>query len=196
MRVGDVSRNILWPLPSHGTGSLTCMKFFRIVLVLPPLLSCAVFAQPDADAIPDFSSLDEYFYLPKTTLSFGFRALSGAKTSFSGHGSIAAPESPDYSLAANISRTYHDGLVSPDGRSTTVDNGDGTTTSTLIASDGKTNTWSFTDLPLNPPVLLKQHPRSSFSVSTANVLRAVVSCSCFRARSTRWRAHSRITACT
>ena len=44
--------------------------------------------------IPDFSNLDEYIYEPKSTVRFGFRYLSGAKTSFSGQGRIPSPEDP------------------------------------------------------------------------------------------------------
>ena len=100
-------------------------------------------AQPPEE-IPDFSNLDEYIYVPKTTVNLGTRFLSGPKTSFFGHGSIPSPEDPGSDpTIANIDRTYHDGRVDPDGRTVTIDNGNGTITTVPVASDGKTDTWSF-----------------------------------------------------
>src|SRR5678815_4773944 len=56
--------------------------------------------------IPDFSNLDEYIYEPKSTVRFGFRHLSGAKTSFSGQGRIPSPEDPGAATGANLRRVY------------------------------------------------------------------------------------------
>jgi len=36
-------------------------------------------------------------------------------------------------------RVYHDGSVSTDGRTTVVDNGDGTSSTVMVPDDGKTN---------------------------------------------------------
>src|SRR5437762_5852653 len=66
--------------------------------------------------IPDFSNLDEYIYEPKSTVRFGFRYLRGAKTTFSGHGTIPSPEDPGAAIGANLTRVYHDGAVRPDSR--------------------------------------------------------------------------------
>src|SRR5215207_4290828 len=63
--------------------------------------------------IPDFSNLDEYIYEPKSVVTFGFRYVSGAKTSFSGQGRLPSPENPGSATGANISRVYHDGAVQP-----------------------------------------------------------------------------------
>jgi hypothetical protein len=104
--------------------------------------------------IPDFSNLDEYIYEPKSTVRFGFRYISGAKTSFSGQGRIPSPEDPGAATGANILRVYHDGSVQPDARVVArLDNGgnpiiDPQTSSPVfdpIAPDGRTNTWNYTD---------------------------------------------------
>src|SRR5258708_39843762 len=66
--------------------------------------------------IPDFSNLDEYFYEPKSTVTFGFRYISGAKTSFAGRGRLVSPEDPGAQTGTNLSRAYHDGAVQVDAR--------------------------------------------------------------------------------
>lgn len=122
------------------------MKYFRLLAALPALCAAvALHAQQEPDPIPDFSNLDEYFYVPKMTLSLGFRGLNGGRTTFTGRGTIAAPESPGNATDANISRTYHDGQISPDTRTTSIDSGDGTSSTSYISTDGRTNTWSFAD---------------------------------------------------
>ncbi len=104
--------------------------------------------------IPDFSNLDEYIYEPKSTVTFGFRYISGAKTSFSGQGRIPAPEDPGAATGANLTRVYHDGSVRPDARVVArLDSGgnpviDPQTNNPVfdsVAPDGKTNTWNYTD---------------------------------------------------
>src|ERR1035437_8682972 len=93
------------------------------------------------DEIPDFNQLDEYTYVPKSTLSLASRFfLNGPKTSYSGQGSIPSPADPGSdSTTANISRSYIDGIVNPDTRSLSVSNGIGEATSVPIASDGSTD---------------------------------------------------------
>ena len=135
------------------------MKQFRLALVM--LVSALGLAraqdeqnrQPPTE-IPDFSNLDEYIYEPKSTLIVGMRLLSGAKAQFSGRGTLSAPETPTYATTPNILRTYHDGSVSVDarggnrvdgGNNPLVDSTSGGSTFDPIASDGKTNTWSYTD---------------------------------------------------
>lgn len=104
--------------------------------------------------IPDFSNLDEYIYEPKSTVTLGFRYMSGAKTSFSGQGSLAAPENPGEATGANLLRVYHDGMVQPDGRGSVRTDDDGNVIIDIntgqsifdpIEPDGRTNTWNYTD---------------------------------------------------
>ena len=135
------------------------MKHLRLALVAVASTLGVAFAQDEERRappveIPDFSNLDEYIYEPKSTVRFGFRYMSGAKTSFSGQGRIAAPEDPGPATGANLSRAYHDGSVQPDTRVVArLDNSgnpiiDPQTNSAVfdpIAPDGRTNTWNYTD---------------------------------------------------
>lgn len=104
--------------------------------------------------IPDFSNLDEYIYEPKSTARFGFRYISGAKTSFSGRGSLLSLENPGAATGANLDRVYHDGAARSDSRAVArLDSGgnpviDPQTNSAVfdpIAPDGRTNTWNYLD---------------------------------------------------
>jgi hypothetical protein len=150
------------------------MKFFRLALVLSAAAICALHAQDDEKQqkapteIPDFNNLDEYIYVPKSTLNYGFRYTSGVKAHFSGKGQVPSVEPlPDRS-APNISRTYHDGEVGPDTRSVQSDNGNGTGSSvTLNSVDGKTNNYavSSTDQ-ITPDGFLTYH---LYSATTDNV---------------------------
>ena len=89
---------------------------------------------------------DEYIYIPKYKFSFGMRALSGSKTSFSGRGSIASTlEDPGLVTATGVPRTYHDGSVGLDTRTLSNDDGNGGSTSVPIAPDGKTSNWTYSD---------------------------------------------------
>jgi hypothetical protein len=103
--------------------------------------------QAPPEEIPDFSQLDEYTYVPKSTLSIGDRLfLRGPKTTFSGQGFVPAIAYPgvDSSVQVpNIQRTYNDGYVDPDGRTVVVTDGVGSGTSAPAASDGRTNTWGY-----------------------------------------------------
>jgi hypothetical protein len=103
--------------------------------------------QQAPDEIPNFSQLDEFIYVPKTTLSLGSRFfLHGPKTTYSGQGINPSTVSPgdDSTLSVpNIARTYIDGSVLPDGRQVPVAGGLGSTNSVPIASDGRTNSWSY-----------------------------------------------------
>src|SRR5688572_7217439 len=97
------------------------MKSFRFALIA--LVSAVGVANAQDEErrappveIPDFSNLDEYIYEPKSTVRFGFRYISGAKTSFSGQGRIPSPEDPGAATGANVARVYHDGSVLPDAR--------------------------------------------------------------------------------
>jgi hypothetical protein len=132
------------------------MKHLRLALTLLALAPGALWADtnPDADQeqqqkppteIPDFSNLDEYVYVPKSTATFGYRIISGVKAKFSGSAMIAAQEALPPQFGANLNRTYHDGNVSEDTRSVITENGDGTAVNGPITPDGKTNTWTYTD---------------------------------------------------
>jgi hypothetical protein len=102
---------------------------------------------PTPEEIPNFSQLDEYIYVPKSTLSLGTRfLLRGPKTTYGGQGVNPAPVNPgDQSTVnvPNISRTYIDGSISPDQRTVTVNAGLGGEQQVPISPDGRTNTWSY-----------------------------------------------------
>ena len=130
------------------------LLFAGMIALAAPRAHAAFGSQADEDQqeqskpqeeIPDFSNLNEYIYQPKTTLNLGMRNMAGIKATFTGKGLI--PALPGEALLdptlANVARLYHDGSVGPDGRSLTIDNGDGTRTAVLAAPDGKTNTWGY-----------------------------------------------------
>ena len=136
------------------------MKQFRLVLALIAAATGIAHAQDEEQRrappteIPDFSNLDEYIYEPRSTVIFGARHLSGAKTSFSGQGRVAPPEDPGPLTGANLARVYHDGAVQPDARvvarldssgNPIIDPQSGSPVFDAIAPDGKTNTWNFID---------------------------------------------------
>lgn len=115
------------------------IQFFLVTL----LGASAVLAQDDENRPPPapvenlFFATDEMIYIPKNTFSFGIRALSGSKTSFSGTGYVFSDTiSIGDPTGANVQRIYHDGSVSPDARV-------GTDGAPLNGIDGKTNTWSY-----------------------------------------------------
>lgn len=121
-----------------------CLRMKRTKLLLVACLGAsAALAQDEENRPPPapvenlFFATDEMIYIPKNTFSFGFRALSGSKTSFSGKGYVYSDAvSIGDATGANQQRTYHDGSVSPDART-------GTDGSALNGIDGKTNTWSY-----------------------------------------------------
>jgi hypothetical protein len=135
------------------------MKHLRLALVAAASTLGIAHAQEEERRappveIPDFSNLDEYIYEPKSAVTFGFRYVSGAKTSFSGQGRIPSPEDPGAATGANLSRVYHDGAVQPDARvvprldsggNPIIDPNTGTQVFDPIAPDGRTNTWNYTD---------------------------------------------------
>ena len=106
-------------LAVSGTQTFRMTHFSRLALCLAILPLCALRADEDKpqapEDIPDFSHLDEYIYVPRTTLNIGFRfILTGPKTTFWGTGVIPAPENSQDATTPNISRTYHDGNIQPD----------------------------------------------------------------------------------
>jgi hypothetical protein len=132
-----------------------CMRILRFALCALFLPLATIRAADDQkedekqapDEIPNFSQLDEYIYVPKTTLSMGTRYfLHGPKTTYSGQGlnpSVVDPGDDASVTVGNISRTYIDGTVSPDERTIPVATGEGATVSTVIPNDGRTNTWAY-----------------------------------------------------
>ncbi len=124
----------------------TCLIVFAL------LGSVALRAQeekehPSAPPLENLSFLtDEYIYIPKYKFSLGMRGLSGSKTSFSGHGVVAS--ALDYigpATGTGINRVYHDGTVTVDTRTISVDDGNGSTFNVPITPDGKTNNWAYAD---------------------------------------------------
>ncbi|MSU23029.1 MAG: hypothetical protein EXS32_04315 [Opitutus sp.] len=104
--------------------------------------------------IPDFSNLDDYFYVPKSTLIIGLRHLSGAKTTFFGTGKLLSPEALGPLTGTKVARAYHDGNVGADARvagrldsdgNPIIDPSSGTQIFDPIAPDGKTSTWAYLD---------------------------------------------------
>jgi hypothetical protein len=155
----NLSCNICFARPSKASLPTLCMKYFRLALVVFASALGLVRAQDDQASrqppteIPDFSNLDEYTYEPRSTLIFGLRRLSGAKTQFYGKGTLAAPELATDATTSNLLRNYHDGSVSPDARvagridanGNPVVDSSGSQVFDPIASDGKTNTWTYSD---------------------------------------------------
>ena len=127
------------------------MRFLRFALCVACLPLAGLRADdednkgPVPEEIPDFNQLDEFIYVPRSTLSLGTRLLlNGPKTTYSGHGiipsgvgALANPEIP------NVSRTYQDGSVSADSRTINTNSGVGENTLVPIAPDGRTNTWTY-----------------------------------------------------
>ena len=93
---------------------------------------------PQEEIITDFG-LDEYIYTPKFTLNLGIRGISGAKASFTGHGSIISAQPYNDITTPNLLRTYSDGIVAGDTR--TIIDIDGN--ASPISPDGFTNSWSY-----------------------------------------------------
>ncbi len=104
-------------------------------------------AKPVPEEIPNFSQLDEYIYVPKSTLSLGTRFfIRGPKTTYQGQGVNPSPVNPGDASTVNvpnISRTYIDGTVEPDQRTVTINAGLGGEQQVPIAPDGRTNAWSY-----------------------------------------------------
>lgn len=158
------------------------MKHVRLVLVALTSLASVALAQEDERRappieIPDFSNLDEYIYEPKSTVTFGFRYISGAKTNFSGQGRIPSPEDPGVATGANQLRVYHDGAVQPDARTVArldssgnpiIDPQTSAAVFDPITPDGKTNTWNYTDASqLSLPGFVRFNSYSAEVIDTA-----------------------------
>ncbi|MDB6092518.1 MAG: hypothetical protein JWM32_80 [Verrucomicrobia bacterium] len=120
------------------------MKILRLALLAVPMIAgmTALRAQeggsPQDEIITDFG-IDEYIYQPKYTLHIGTRQLSGAKSSFSGRGTVNSIIPPTDITTPNIARAYHDGTVGIDTR--TIVDSDGI--ASPISPDGFTNSWTY-----------------------------------------------------
>lgn len=134
------------------------MRYLRVALCIACLPVAGLRAQqkdednkgPVPEEIPNFSQLDEYIYVPKSTFSLGTRFfLRGPKTTYGGQGENPSTVDPVVSgdtattFIPNISRTYIDGSVEPDARTVTVNAGLGGEAQVPISPDGMTNTWSY-----------------------------------------------------
>ena len=99
------------------------MRFLRVALCVACLPVAGLRAQqkddenkgPVPEDIPNFSQLDEYIYVPRSTFSLGTRFfLRGPKTTYAGQGenpSTVDPGDLASTQVPNISRTYIDGTV-------------------------------------------------------------------------------------
>jgi hypothetical protein len=127
------------------------LRFALCAMILPLAVRAADDQKEEEkqqpDEIPNFNQLDEYIYVPKTTLSLGTRYfLHGPKTTYSGQGlnpSVVFPGDDSSLNAPNLQRNYIDGSVSPDGRTIPVNTGEGATVAAPIPNDGRTNTWAY-----------------------------------------------------
>lgn len=129
------------------------MKYLRFPVFVFACALGAVHAQdenrPPPPVIPDFSNLDEFIYVPKSTVSLGVRHLSGAKTSFTGGGNVATVSNIGDETSDDIARVYRDGYVLPDARTTTVPStgnpvqDPSTGAPEPIADDDRTNSWKY-----------------------------------------------------
>jgi hypothetical protein len=104
------------------------MKKFYLLAFLSLASFCR--AQNPEDDIPNFD-LDDYFVEPKFSMTVGTRTLSGSKVSFAGQGLVQSSQAISGEFDTDVVRTYHDGVVVRDQREG--------------ATDGKTNTWGYTD---------------------------------------------------
>jgi hypothetical protein len=125
------------------------LLLFLCVVCLPVtgLRAADADEKPVPEEIPNFSQLDEYIYVPKSTLSLGARFfLRGPKAAYQGQGIDPSPVNPGGPLTdniPNISRTYIDGTISPDQRTVSINAGLGGEQQVPIAPDGRTNAWSY-----------------------------------------------------
>ena len=131
------------------------MRYLRFALCVACLPLAGLRAAPGdekqeqqaPEEIPNFNQLDEYIYVPKSTLSLGNRLfLKGPRTSYGGHGSNPSTVNPGNDTTVsipNISRTYIDGTVYPDARTVIQNTGLGGAVNVPISPDGRTNTWSY-----------------------------------------------------
>ena len=129
------------------------MKQLRLLLCLAALSAGILHAEDEKEQqppeeIPDFSNLDEYVYVPKSTLNLGSRYMfNGPKMSFRGSGVVAAPElqATGTNVSATGAITYHDGSVSPSNTTNLVSNGNGGSSIVKAPATGTTGNWNYTN---------------------------------------------------
>jgi hypothetical protein len=151
------------------------MKFLpRLLCVLLLAVPGAVRAQegqqsPPDEIITDFG-IDEFLAIPKFTLTFGARSMSGAKVGFSGKGFVSSYQPGADLTTPNITRLYHDGTLQADAGGASFDYyaQDGVTVIHYgpgpITPAGYTNNWSFVD-----PRQLRSDGNIDFHSYTADI---------------------------
>jgi hypothetical protein len=116
------------------------------------LLPAAAMAQTDPEMPSNlFFDTDLVLFIPKWTMQYGVRGLTGASSTFRGTGYVDSMtqdaqlgiRGPGDFASKGIARGYHDGTVSIDTRTAVVDDGTGKTITVPVTSDGRTNTWSY-----------------------------------------------------
>ena len=129
---------------------LSCprMRKQSLLLLATLVVAAPLFAEDDEKKAPQpvenlYFATDEYIAIPKYTFSYGYRALSGSKATFSGTSRIYNTAATLFDLSTTkfteasmtTARIYDDGSVGVDTRS------DGT--GRPLVSDGTTNTWTY-----------------------------------------------------
>jgi hypothetical protein len=108
------------------------------------LLPAAALAQGEPQVPSNlFFDTDLVPIIPKWTMSYGVRGLSGASTTFGGTGYVESVQSHGDFSTKSIARGYHDGTVNLDTRRASIDDGTGRGIAVPVTPDGKTNSWSF-----------------------------------------------------
>lgn len=127
------------------------MKLRLLALLLLP---AAAMAQADPEVPSNlFFDTDLVMIVPKWTMQYGVRGLTGASSTFRGTGYVDSVtqdgqlgiRSPGDFATKGIARGYHDGTVGVDTRTAVIDDGTGKTISVPVTPDGRTNTWSYSD---------------------------------------------------
>lgn len=98
---------------------------------------CAAQSNPE-DEIPTFN-LDDYYVVPKFTMSIGARVLTGSKATFGGSGQFSSTQNVGDVTSTGVVRNYHDGTIGLDARTDSEGN-------QIDPGDGKSNQWTFVDL--------------------------------------------------
>jgi len=125
------------------------MKWLLRAVCALLVLNCAIRAQEAddsdddddnseiVDSSPDFSDL--VIYVPKHTVTIGFRSLSGAKTGFNSSAIFGGLEPRGPATGADLNHYYHDGYVLTPTWSSTDSSGG----SSPGKSDGLTKNWQY-----------------------------------------------------
>jgi hypothetical protein len=117
------------------------MKSRFLALFLAP---AALLAQSDPEMPSNlFFDTDFVISIPKWTMQYGVRGLSGASTTFGGTGYVESVQTHGEFTDKGIARGYHDGVVGVDARRAAIDDGLGHVTNVPVTPDGRTDTWSY-----------------------------------------------------